>query len=295
MPRIQTDLITTTIESTKINVIAITFSEYTQDAVDLFLSILGLSLNLSIVILVALNSCLRVSTSCYAISLVGSNLVILIEPTRRILRSIFQLNLPVNLDYVFHVSFYSSVLTIVMFSIENYIAACDRHASLYKSYVIVSKTLRKLIIVWSVSVLITAMELHLYEHFEKEDLHEIYAASTIMFLVLPFFTLLLLHCAIFYELLLLKSIEGKWRQREFDNFRLSFGLTIAFLFTMVPYRIAKVVMALNPKATWCCSAKQMEILYILIKIFPIACPAVCYSAYDKFRKVLEDTIRRRCH
>lgn len=214
-------MITTTTELTKINIIAVTLSEYTQNAVDITLVILGASLNLSIIFIVALNSSLRVSTSCYVISLVASNLIIMIEPSQRILRSIFELNIPMNLDYVFHVSFYSAVLTIVILSIENYIGACERHYSIHEYFTKLSNTSKRIVFIWLISIMITAMELHLYDHFERDDMHDIFAASTIMFVVLPFLILVLIHCAIMYELLLAKSIEGQWRSRDLDNFRLS--------------------------------------------------------------------------
>ncbi|XP_035741812.1 uncharacterized protein LOC118450273 [Vespa mandarinia] len=279
--------ITTTTELTKINIITITLSEYTQNAIDILLVTLGASLNLSIIFIVALNSSLRVSTSCYIISLVASNLVIMIEPSRRILRSIFELNIPMNLDYVFHVSFYSSVLTIVIFSIENYICICERYISIYEYFTKLFNTTKRIVFIWLTSIMITAMELHLYDHFERDDMHDIFAASTIMFMVLPFLILILIHCAIIYELLSIKSIEGQWRSKDLENFRLSIGLVWAFFLTMVPYRIAKVITSLNPNAKWCCSTKQMEIFYLLIKIFPIVSTIVCYVTYEKFRKVIQ--------
>lgn len=62
------------------------------------------------------------------------------------------------------------------------------------------------------------------------------------------------------------------------------GLVLAFFLTMVPYRIAKVITSLNPDAMWCCSIRQMEIVYLLIKIFPIVSTIVCYVASENFRK-----------
>ncbi|XP_047348138.1 uncharacterized protein LOC124948498 [Vespa velutina] len=283
--------ITTTTELTKINIITITLSEYTQNAVDISLVTLGASLNLSIIFIVALNSSLRVSTNCYIISLVASNLVIMIEPSRRILRSIFELNIPMNLDYVFHVSFYSSVLTIVIFSIENYICICERQTSIYENFTKLSNTTKRIVFIWLTSIMITAMELHLYDHFERDDMHDIFAASTIMFMVLPFLILILIYCAIIYELLSIKSIEGQWRPKDLENFHLSIRLSWVFFFTMIPYRIAKVITALNPNAKWCCSTKQMEIFYLLIKIFPIVSTIVCYVTYEKFRKAICFKIR----
>ncbi|KAI4494374.1 hypothetical protein M0802_009057 [Mischocyttarus mexicanus] len=284
---------TMTTESTKLNIITITFSEYTQDAVDMLLVTLGMSLNLSIILIVALNPSLRVSTSYYVISLVISNLVIMIEPSQRILRSILKLKIPFNLDYIFQISFYSSVLTIIILGIENYIGTCDRHASIHELFTKPSNTIKRLLFIWLGSIMITAMELHLYEHFEEDDMDDIFAASTIMLLVFAFLILTLIHSAIFYELFLLKSIEGQWRLNDLDNFSLSVSLALMYFFTMVPYRIAKIITSLNPKAKWCCSTRQIEIFYLFVKIFPITSMIVCYVASKKFREGFKNAIRLR--
>ncbi|KAI4495149.1 hypothetical protein M0804_001350 [Polistes exclamans] len=282
-----------TTESTKLNIITITFSEYIQDAIDMPLVILGICINLSIILVVALNPSLRVSTSYYVISLVISNMVIMIEPSQRILRSIFKFKIPINLDYIFHISFYTSLLTIVIFGIENYIGTCERHASIYAFFGKASNTIKRLLFIWLVSIMITAMELHLYEHFEEDDMDDIFAASTIMLLVFAFLILSLIHFAIFYEMFLLKLIEGQWRRNDLDNFCLSLSLAVMYFLTMVPYRIAKIITSLNPKAKWCCSTRLIEIFYLLIKIFPITSMIVCYVASEKFRKGFQNIIRSR--
>lgn len=215
--RIETQPVVTT-QATKLNVITPVIPEHIRNIMDLTFLVVGVSLNAFLGLIIALNSTLYNSTNCYIMSLIFSNLVILLEPLERILEWIFGIHLQMNLDYIFLVSFGTSILTMVLLHIEGYIIICQKNSPLRKSFVKTSVAIKGILFIWATCIMMIAMELHMLNFFEKEVMFDIVALLVIMFLIFPCFIFIILDYFILYNLIILKSMSGTWPSKDVTHF-----------------------------------------------------------------------------
>lgn len=215
-PRMDKDFITT--QATKMNIITPIIPEHIRNIMDLVLLVIGVSLNAFLGIFIASNSTLYSSTNCYIISLIFSNLVILLEPLERTLEWILDIHLGMNLDYVFSLSFGTSILTMMLLHIEGYIIICQKSSPFRKSFVKISTAIKGILIVWLACIMMIAMELRLYDFFEKETVFDIYGSFLVMFLILPCFIFIVLDCFILYDLTISKLMSGAWPSKDVTHF-----------------------------------------------------------------------------
>ncbi|KYM95244.1 Protein real-time [Cyphomyrmex costatus] len=216
-PRIQVDFVATT-NPTKMNIIVSIIPAIVRNVMDFTLLMAGISLNACLSLFIVLNSTMHTSTNCYIVGLVLSNFVILLEPLERVLSWIFGIHLEMNLDYVFLMSFSTSVLTIILLNIETYVVVCQKRSHLLKPLLKISTAVKGILFIWAMCLMATAIELHLYDHFVKEITYDIYVSSTIMFVIFPCFIFVLLDYFILYDLIMLKSKTGMWSSKDMERF-----------------------------------------------------------------------------
>lgn len=216
-PRIRTDPITIT-NLTKLNIIIPIIPEPVRSIMDLTLLVTGVSLNAFLGLFIVLNSTMYTSTNCYLVGLVFSNFVILLEPLEQVFDWIFDINLKMNLDYIFLISFATSILTMILLNIEAYVIICQKDSPLHKSLLKISTAIKGILLVWATCVMMIAMELHLYDHFNEEVMHDIYISFTIMFLIFPCLIFIMLDYFILYDLIISKSIIGTWPSKDIEHF-----------------------------------------------------------------------------
>lgn len=207
-----------TTQATKMNLITPVIPEHIRNIMDLMLLIAGVSLNAFLGLFIASNSTLYNSTNCYIISLTLSNLVNLLEPLERTLEWIFDIHLEINLDYVFLVSFCTSILTMVLLHLEGYIIICQKNSSFRKSFVKISTAIKGILFIWIWCIMMIAMELRLYDFFKEEIIFDIYGSITMMFLIFPCFTFLILDYFILYDMMISKSMNGIWPSKDVMHF-----------------------------------------------------------------------------
>ncbi|CAL1684351.1 unnamed protein product [Lasius platythorax] len=288
-PRIQTDPIVTT-NPTKMNIIIPIIPEPVRNIMDFTLLVAGTSLNALLTLIIISNSSMYTSTNCYIVSLALSNLTILLEPLQQIIRWIFDIDLMMNLDYIFLVSFGTSILTIIILNIEAYVVICQKNWHLHKSLVKISTAIKGILFIWIMCIMVTAMELNLYDHYEKEIVHDIYVSSTVMFLIFPCFIFIMLDCFILYDLIISKLIIGTWPNKDIERFVSLVGITIGFFLTMIPYRIVRAIDLLI-SATSCCSDTTIEIVYTMVKMYPMILPIIYFITSEEFRQALQTMLR----
>lgn len=212
---------TTTANPTKMNVIVPIIPEPTREIMDLTLLAIGAELNILLCLAIASSPSMRTSVNCYVASLACANLAILLEPLQQALRWIFDVDLRMNLDYVFLVTFYASALTMILIHVETYVVVCQKSSYLREPLVRVSTAAKGLLFVWTCCVTLTAMELHMYDHVDRTVTYDICVSSTIMFLIFPCCVFVLLDYFVLYDLTVSKSIDGKWPDEDTERFLLS--------------------------------------------------------------------------
>ncbi|XP_072744480.1 pyrokinin-1 receptor [Anoplolepis gracilipes] len=288
-PRIQTDPTVTT-NPTKMNIIIPIIPGPVRNIMDFTLLIAGTSLNVLLCLIITSNPSIYTSANCYIVSLAVSNLTILLEPFQQIFRWIFNIDLMMNLDYIFLVTFGTSILTIIILNVEAYVVICQKSWPLRESLVKISTAIKGILFIWTTCIMVTAMELHLYDHYEKEIVYDIYVSSTVMFLIFPCFIIIMLDCFILYDLIISKLINGTWPSKDIECFVFLVGITIGFFLTMIPYRIVRAIDLLTSTAS-CCSNTTIEIVYTMVKIYPMILPIIYFIASKEFRQALETMLR----
>ncbi|XP_019700930.1 uncharacterized protein LOC109504663 [Harpegnathos saltator] len=274
----------TYLNPTKMNTIIPIIPKPTRDIMDLVLLLLGCNLNVLLGLVILLNSSMRTTANCYIMSLVCSNLMILIEPFKQALRWIFDMHLRINLDYIFLVTFGTSVLTTVQLHIEAYVVICHQSSRLRAPLLKISTAVKGILFIWIMSVVLTCTELHLYKHYEKEVMYDICVSSTVMFLMFPCFIFVMLDSFILYDLITMRSIDGTWSSKDIERFLLLVSITVGFVFFMMPYRVAR---SLTLITSFCCSDLAIEVVYTMVKMYPTVLPITCFVMSEKFRRALE--------
>ncbi|KYN12773.1 hypothetical protein ALC57_15051 [Trachymyrmex cornetzi] len=279
--RIQVDFITTT-NPTKMNIIIPVIPATVRNIMDFTLLVAGISLNAFLGLFILLNSTMHTSTNCYIVGLVLSNFVILLEPLEQVLNWIFDIHLEMNLDYVFLMSFVTSNLTIILLNIETYVVICQKNSPLLKPLLKISTAIKGIMFIWAMCIMATAIELHLYDHFVKEIMYDIYVSSTIMFMIFPCFIFILLNCFILYDLILLKSKTETWLSKDMKRFIFPVGIYTGFFVTMVPYRIARAITLITQSHY---NNMAIEITYTMVKMFPTILPIICFVIWKLSRQI----------
>ncbi|XP_012217778.1 pyrokinin-1 receptor-like [Linepithema humile] len=290
-PTFRTNPISTT-NPTKMNIIIPIIPEPTRDIMDFTLVVAGVCLNIFLALIVALNSSMYTSTNCYVISLASSSLIILLEPLQQVLRWISDIDLNMNLDYIFLVTFATSILIIIQLNIETYVIICQKNSPLRKPLQKVSTAAKGILFIWVMSIMVASLELSLYEHYEKEVMHDIFVSFTVMFLIFPCFIFIMVDCFILYDLIISRSIEGTWPSEDVERFVFLVGITIGFFLTMIPYRVVRAIALVT---TTCCSDITIEVVYTMVKMYPMILPITCYVISKEFRQALEMTLRCQRH
>ncbi|XP_024868710.1 uncharacterized protein LOC112452624 [Temnothorax curvispinosus] len=289
---VQTTMPIVTTNPTKMNIIIPVIPESMRNIMDLVLLVTGVSLNAFLGLFIALNSTMYSSTNCYVVGLVFSNVVILLEPLQRIIEWIFDIRLEMDLDYVFLISFATSILTIILLNIEAYIVICKKNSPLRKSFLKISTAMKGLLFIWTTCIMVIAMELHLYDHFERDVMHDIYVSSTIMFLVFPCFIFIMLDYFILYDLIISKSINGMWPSKDIEHFIFLVGVSMGFFLTMIPYRITRSMRFLSKSYH---NDTVIEITYTMVKVYPIILPIICFATSKEFHQTLKIMLHCQQH
>lgn len=216
--KIRVEYFNETKQSARMNIIVPIIPQPTRNIMDLTLLVMGANLNVLLSLIILRNPSMRTTANCYIISLVCSNLMILIEPLQQVLRWLFDVNLTLNLDYIFLVTFDTSMVMIVQLNIEAYVVICHRNLPLRASLLKIPTAVKGILFTWIMCIILTCLELKLYEHFEEEVVYDICASSTFMFLVLPCLIFITLDCFILYDLITMRSMDGKWSGKDVECF-----------------------------------------------------------------------------
>lgn len=201
---------------TKINIIVLSIPLIDARVINLILLTLGTGLNFLIILVIVCKPSFRTSTNLYVVSLACSNMVILVEPLEEILKWFFDVNLRLNMDYVCMISFDASVITIAILKFMLYISIFQEQTIFAHTLLKMSTAVKGILLTWSSCIVSLAIGLHIYDFFEG-DMADIYVWFTFMFIVMPLIICIALGTLIFYELTILKAIEGSWRMKELKH------------------------------------------------------------------------------
>ncbi|XP_076766673.1 uncharacterized protein LOC143433272 [Xylocopa sonorina] len=274
---------------TKINIIVSSIPLADTRVINLLLLILGTTLNLSIISVIVSKSSMRTSFNLYIVSLACSNMLILLEPLDQVLRWFFDINMKLNMDYICLISFDVSVITIPILKFVLYINIFQDQLSFGHTLLKRFTTVKGIILIWSASTVSLAIGLHIYDFFEG-DMADIYVWNTIMFIVMPFIISLALDSLIIYELMILRAIEGSWRTKELRHYLMLITMAIAFYSIRMPYRLARAINFIEPKAS-CCTDKMREALYFIAKTFPTVFSLVYILLSHDFHEVVQEILK----
>ncbi|CAK9829999.1 hypothetical protein ANTRET_LOCUS7245 [Anthophora retusa] len=275
---------------TKINFIASSIPLFDARMMNLIFLIVGASLNILIISVIVFKSSMRTSMNLYIVSFACSNLVILIEPLEETLRWFFNVNMKLNMDYVCLINFDVSVITIVILKFMLYITIFEQQISFGHMLMKRFTTLKGILLIWCSCIISLAIGLHIYDFFEG-DMADIYVWTTIMFIFMPFIIFLAMDSLILYELTILKMIEGSWRRRYLRNYVMLVIVAIAFFLIRTPYRLARAINFIEPKAL-CCTDGKREVLYFMAKTFPIIFSLIYISSSIEFQKAFQVRFQR---
>ncbi|KAF3425019.1 hypothetical protein E2986_10239 [Frieseomelitta varia] len=270
---------------TKINVITLSIPLSDARVINLVLLTLGISLNFLIILAIVCKPSMRTSSNLYVVSLACSNMVILIEPLEEILKWSIDVNMKLNMDYVCMISFDVSIITLSILKLILYIGIFREQVSFGHEMLKKTTTLKGILLTWSSCIISIAIGLHIYDFFEG-DMADIYVWFTIMFIGMPMITSIATDALIIYELYILKEIEGSWRMRELKQFVLLVVISIAFLTIRMPYRLARAISFLLPKAS-CCTDDKRERLYFMAKAYPTAFSLIYIVLSNDFHEIFQ--------
>ncbi|XP_034173753.2 uncharacterized protein LOC117601277 [Osmia lignaria lignaria] len=281
-----------TTSPTKINIIVSNIPLINARIMNLTFLSLGATMNLLIVLVILSKSSMRTSWHLYIVSMACSNMLILMEPLEEVLKWLFDVKMKLNMDYVCLINFDVSIITIAILKFMLYINIFQRQTPF--GYVLVKRytTVKAIFLVWVSCTMSIAIGLHIYDFFEG-DMADMYVWSTFMFSVLPLIIFVVLDSLIIYELMILKAIEGSWRSNQLRHYYMLVIIGIVFFLIRAPYRIARAINFIEPKAL-CCTDGKREVLYFMAKTFPIIFAVIYISLSTEFRKSLQEILRCQC-
>lgn len=188
--------------------------------IELVILIAGLFLNILIFITIIVKSTLHTCTGCYLISLIVANFVILLDVLGSVIDCWFGDTFKPDVDFIGRVTLQATVCTIIIYSINQYVAFCYRKSSWYRILTKMSTAVKGVFIIWSFASITTAMELHLYDQFRKRTVINLYMYTTIMYLIMTTLIIGLLDIMIFLQLRETDDIIGKKKATQIDCLRL---------------------------------------------------------------------------
>ena len=193
---------------------------------------LGFALNLLIIIVVICNSSMHKSTICYILSLVLSNFILLLDILRNVLAKWFKIQMYLDEKYITNLTFKASILTVAMLTIDRYlfISSIDSlsvYNSSCRAVLQIKTAVKSVIIIWIMTFVATAMELHLYFEFKWEGVYkhnvdpaiQIFLMFTFVFLFLPSIIIIFLGSLIVCELEKLR-LFGEVSKKVVESLRL---------------------------------------------------------------------------
>ncbi|XP_017754555.1 PREDICTED: uncharacterized protein LOC108546808 [Eufriesea mexicana] len=276
---------------TKINIIVLSIPLIDARVINMILLTLGTGLNFLIILVIVCKPSFRTSSNLYVVSLACSNMVILVEPLEEILKWFFDVNLRLNMDYVCMISFDVSIITIAILKFMLYIGMFQEQTTFGHTLLKMSTALKGILLIWSACIVSLAIGLHIYDFFEG-DMADIYVWFTFMFIVMPLIICIALGCLIIYELTILKAIEGSWRTKELRHFFMLVVVLIAFFLIRAPYRVARAINFIEPKAL-CCTDSRREVLYFMAKTYPTVFSIIYISLSNEFYEIFR-ILKRVC-
>ncbi|KAG6799113.1 melatonin receptor type 1B-B-like [Apis mellifera caucasica] len=278
--------------STKINTVVLSLSLSDARVINLILLVLGTSLNLLIILIIVCVRSARTSRNFYIVSLACSNMIILIEPLEEVLKWFFDVNMKLNMDYVCIISFDVSIITIAILKFIQYIGIFRDRVSFGHALLKKYTTVKGILLIWSSCIISLAISLHIYDYFE-EDMPDIYICITIMFITMPLIISLSIDALTIYELTILKEIEGSWRMDELRHYIMLVVIAIAFILIRMPYRLARAINFLEPKAS-CCTDDKREVLYFMAKMYPFVFSLIYISLSNEFHEIIMTILKHGC-
>ncbi|XP_043250709.1 uncharacterized protein LOC122396410 [Colletes gigas] len=270
---------------TKINIIVSSIPLSTTRIINLTFLSLGTSLNLLVILVIVFKSSMRTTINLYFVSLACSNMVILIEPLEEVLRWFFDVDMKLNMDYVCLISFDVSVITIAILKFQLYVNIFHHQATFGQVLLKKSTALKGILLTWSAGIISIAIGLHIFDYFEG-DMADIYVWDTMLFIGPPFIICVALDTLILYELMVLKALEGSWRSNEIRYYFIFVIVAIAFLLIRTPYRVARAINFMIPKAS-CCTERKREVLYFIAKTYPTMVPIIYIALSSEFREAVQ--------
>jgi hypothetical protein len=193
------------------------FDKYVPPILRLVLVFIGLSANIIVATIVSGNRSMHTETNCYVFSIIFSDFVVLLHILPNILRRWFEFDLHVNGDYVACMTLEASILTIVMFALERYVALGPLRSETNKAFGF-SNGMKSVLIIWFMAATLPAMELNLNLHFLPDTQAFVFLISTTIFLALPTLVILILAAFMLVDNRDLKNTVHHDVSKVFGNF-----------------------------------------------------------------------------
>ncbi|XP_046742602.1 thyrotropin-releasing hormone receptor-like [Diprion similis] len=240
---------------------------------------LGLPLNLAVVaVIVGSNGSMRTASNCYVISILISNLIVILQILLDVLKRWFQFCFHTNGVYVAFLTLEASVLTLVIFAIERYVALCHPKSQSSPDFGF-SQGAKGVLVIWAMAATFAAMELNLRYHFLASIQGFIFLASTTMFLFLPTIVLIALGTFVLIDTTSFKNIEDN------DATRVFVALAAVFYVSMAPYRMVSLVRFMAP--TLCCSQTVLNASYLIVELSAAVNPILYTLVSKHFRSAFK--------
>ncbi|XP_063987766.1 uncharacterized protein LOC135167958 [Diachasmimorpha longicaudata] len=280
---------------------------------DSLILIVGSIANFFILLALAVGKSVHNSTGSYIFSLTVSNIVSLLDILEDVLQNNYDMEIYLDRAYTDRIVFQSSLLTIIVFSIDRYLAICCRDSTQQKNLSKTTVAIKAVFIIWAFATVTAAFELHLYELFRGETGVAVYVFFTTMYLIQ--------FCggAIGLNVLTFNALRGRdrpndvQRPHEADAFRLlgnirksgrelilfnqnnvdfftarnvffSVGIISVFVITILPDTITTILYYVP--LTSCCKFFTMCATYYLKKFSIIMGPIVWTCTCQLLRKAL---------
>ncbi|XP_012260409.2 thyrotropin-releasing hormone receptor-like [Athalia rosae] len=258
----------------------------TATVVHLVISFIGILTNVIVASVIAGTKSLHTAPSCYVLSIIISDLVVLAEILFVVLKRWFKFYPDIDRDYVAYLTLEASILTIVIFSLERYVALGLTRPGAYGTFKF-SNGVKSVLVIWSLAATFAAMELNLNLHFVPSTRNLILVMSTAMFVVLPM--------VIIATLVVLVSIDtSNFRNcgAESDDSKVFATLAAVFYVSMAPYRMVSLVRFMAP--TLCCSQTVLNGGYLIVELSAAVNPILYGIVAKHFRTAFKDTLRSFC-
>lgn len=210
------------------------------------LLIFGSALNFLLIIIIALNNSMHKSTSCYILSFVFSNLLLLLDTLSNNLHWSYNIKVDFDISYIISLTFNSSILTLVMLTMDRYIFIHKKLNPVKNNRTINNsmfhlKIAGKIVsVIWIFSSIISAMEFHLYEKFKTKEEYsnnidpriQIFVIFSFIFVVMPMILIIWLGSLLIYEMEQLRMIAGV-NKEDAESLRLLGEYFFSFLFLLL--------------------------------------------------------------